>query len=103
MSGKMTLRKLVERLEKGLVVSLSRAAWESIAAGLPQPKMLKMIETIDTGLAGQILLVQGPGPSWAIVEEPKPDERVIRPLASEAEARALIADRLAAYERMWDG
>lgn len=103
MSGKMTLRKLLGRLEKGLVVSLSRSAWESIAAGLPQVKMLKIFETIDTGLAGQILLVQGPGSSWAIVEEPEPNQRVVRPLASEAEARALIADRLAAYERMWDG
>ena len=60
-------------------------------------------------VSGSILLIRRPKPGaakqtgWAIVEEPEPKIRVVRPLDSEKEARALIADRLAAYERMWDG
>jgi hypothetical protein len=52
-------------------------------------------------MAGRILLVRAP--LWMLVEEPKPTERVLRPMKNEKEARALIAERLAAYERMWDG
>ena len=40
---------------------------------------------------------------WAVVEEPAVGERVVRPLPDQAAVKALIAERLAAYERMWDG
>jgi hypothetical protein len=93
---------LAQALADGDIVPLPVAAWERVAADFP------VVEDHETGLAGHLLLVRRPVPGrksagWAIVEQPKPAERVVRPLASAAEARALIADRLAAYERMWDG
>ena len=59
-----------------------------------------------TALAGAILGVRwtaNAGTNWGLVEEPESGRRVVRPLADEAAVRALIAERLAAYERMWDG
>lgn len=97
------LQDLLTRLAAGQIVPLPAADWPQLAAGFPTR------EVVPTGLAGDILLVRRAVPGskkqgWAIVEEPpKKAEKVIRPLNSEKEARALIADRLAAYERMWDG
>jgi len=103
MSGKKAANKnILSRLAAGQIVVLTPTQWEK-AAG-----MFSLKETINTGLAGDILLMKRSLPgknkqAWALLEEPKPDEKVIRPLDTEREARALIADRLAAYERMWDG
>ena len=87
---------LVARLAKGEIVRMSLAAWEKAASAFI------MVESFATGLAGDIRLVRR-DTDWAIVEDPTPAERVIRPLRDEKSARAFIADRLAAYERMWDG
>ena len=90
-------------LEKGEIVPLRAEAWEAVC------DRYDVREEISTGMAGMILLISraksGPRKKagWALVEEPEPKLRVVRSLASEREARALIADRLAAYERMWDG
>ncbi len=95
--------ELNKRLAAGEIIRMPVTRWEKVASGFP------LIEAVETSLAGQILLVhrQVPGggsrPAWAIVEEPAPLERVLRPCASEKEARALIGERLAIYERMWDG
>ena len=102
MAGKMTPGKLVEQLDAGSIVPLDEAAWPALAETFP------LVEDIDTHMSGRILLVRRPVPGkkglrWAIVEDPEPLKKVIRPLDNEKEARALIADRLAAYERMWDG
>ena len=94
---------LVEKLDSGIIVPLATGNWNELADDF------KIVEEIPTGLAGSILLIRRPNPhrgrrpDWALVEEPEPKIRVVRPLATEKEARALIADRLAAYERMWDG
>jgi hypothetical protein len=104
MKKKITLADIVTRLDRGEIIPISESDWIGLAPSFPAR------DIIATGLAGEILLVKRPLPGtgskqkWAIVEEPpKTRERVIRPFASESEARALIADRLAAYERMWDG
>lgn len=105
MSGTKSVARaeLLERLAAGEIVPLAAANWEELAGGFT------IAEEIATGLAGSILLVQRPPAAgrkragWALVEQPEPRVRVVRPLASEKEARALIAERLAAYERMWDG
>jgi hypothetical protein len=102
MVKKLTPESLVERLADGAVVPLGAKEWTAVA------DHFHLVDAIDTHLAGRILLVRRPcpgkkEPAWAIVEEPSPSQRVIRPLKNEKEARALIADRLAAYERMWDG
>jgi len=93
---------LAAALADGAIVPLASADWERLASGFA------VVEDHDTGLAGHLLLVRRPVPGrktggWAIVEQPSPQERVVRPLKTAAEARALIADRMAAYERMWDG
>lgn len=98
----MTLKRLTEKLADGQIVPLTEAQWRPLAAAFP------VVEDIDTHLAGRILLVRPAiedkePPGWALVEDPAPGQKVVRPLRNEKEARALIADRLAAYERMWDG
>ncbi len=102
MSGRMTLKQLTEKLADRQIVPLPEAQWRPLAAAF------RVVEDIDTHLAGRILLVRPPvegkkSPGWALVEDPAPGQKVVRPLRNEKEARALIADRLAAYERMWDG
>lgn len=106
MSRTPTVDQLVADLAGGRIVPLTEEHWRDLRASFT------LVDDIDTGLGGKILLVRRPLPAgsraggkkgWAIVEDPKPGEKVIRPLADEAEARALIAKRLAAYERMWDG
>ena len=83
-------------------MSLEKKEWFTVA------EHFAVVDDIDTHLAGRILLVKIPVPArkrpgWALVEDPEPGRKVIRPLRNEKEARALIAERLAAYERMWDG
>jgi len=39
----------------------------------------------------------------AAVERPGAGRRVVRPLPDEEAVRRFVADRLTAYERMWDG
>lgn len=102
MSQRLTLEGLVNKLADGAIVPLSAEKWAGLAEHFP------LVEDIDTSMSGRILLVRRPAPGggksgWAIVEDPEPRQKVIRPLKNEKEARALIAERLAAYERMWDG
>ena len=102
MSQHLTVEGLVDKLAEGAIVPMGADEWVEVAENFP------LVEDIDTFMSGRILLVrrpvpQGNKPGWAIVEDPAPSQKVIRPLNNEKEARALIADRLAAYERMWDG
>ena len=102
MSQHLTLEGLVDKLADGAIVPMGADEWVGLAEHFP------LVDDIDTFMSGRILLVrrplpQGKKPGWAIVEDPAPSQKVIRPLKNEKEARALIADRLAAYERMWDG
>ncbi len=102
MSQKINFDDVCGQLAVGVIVPMSEGDWSRVA------EKFTLIDDVATGMGGRILLVKRPIPgkkrlSWAIVEEPKPKARVIRPLQNEKEARALIAERLAAYERMWDG
>lgn len=102
MSGKRSFDDICGQLAVGVIIPLTEVQWNRLA------DKFTAVENINTGMGGLIQLVKRPVPgekkmAWAIVEEPKRKARVIRPLKSEKEARALIADRLAAYERMWDG
>jgi hypothetical protein len=102
MSPRLTVQNLIEQLEAGTIVPVAQDQWSMVASHFP------LVEGIDTHMSGRILLVRRPVAlgkklGWALVEDPAPGRKVIRPLKNEKEARALIADRLAAYERMWDG
>ncbi len=100
---KLTTEELCRRLAAGEIVPCSAEQWKELAGEFP------VKTAIATGLAGDLLLVRRPVPgprktlAWALVEQPGPGLRVVRPFAREAEAKALIAERMAAYERMWDG
>jgi len=102
MSKKINADDVLMQLSAGIIVPMSEKQWLKIEDSFSQ------VETIETGMNGQIQLLRRPmkkgkRPGWAFVEQPKDGERVIRPFKNEKEARALIRDRLAAYERMWDG
>ena len=102
MSKKMKADDVLRQLSAGIIVPLTEKQW------IQMEDSFSLVESVETGMSGQIQLLRRPVEKgkklgWAFVEEPKKGERVIRPFKSEIEARALIKDRLAAYERMWDG
>ncbi len=92
----MTRDELAGRLAEERIVVLTAADWASLAGGL------EVVERHATGVAGDLTVVRVDG-GLAAVEEPRPDERVVRRLAGPDEARRFVNERLEAYERMWDG
>jgi len=92
----MTLDALRTRLSMAPIIVISKDEWDQVAPELP------VLERHDTWLRGDLLIVRTPA-GLAAVESPSPGERVIRRLADEAAAARFVADRLATYERMWDG
>lgn len=81
--------------EKRITV-LSRNQWERI-----EPKF-EVLERHDTGAKGEILVVKQ-GDALAIVEQPKPGEFVLRPMEGKDRVTIFVEQRLAAYDRIWDG
>jgi hypothetical protein len=97
-----TLKELHRRLAEGAVVPVADDDWAAWTDGF------ETVDTVSSAMGGDKTIVRWPVPGtrrrgWALVEEPEPGLLAVRPLKSEKEARALIAERLAAYERMWDG
>lgn len=92
----MAAGDLLDRLARGEIVQLSREDWQQSA------HRFEVVEEHDTMLRGTLRVARGPAGLVAI-EEPSPAERVVRPLGSQDAARSFVADRLATYERMWDG
>lgn len=97
-----TADRLIAALAEGKIVPLAEVDWERVAAHFP------VAQALETGIAGPLLVVRRPAPGrrtagWAVVEQPRPGERVVRPLPDQRGTKALVADRLKAYERMWDG
>lgn len=102
MSKKVNADDVLMQLSAGIIVPMTEKQW------LNMEDRFTSVETIETGMNGQIQLLRRPlnkgtKKGWAFVEQSKDGERVIRPFKNEKEARALIRDRLGAYERMWDG
>ncbi len=93
----MTQDELMRDLDRGPVVVMPAAEWQALAAGF------EVVEDADTFVSGRIAIARGPAGTVVVVEEPKRDERVVRRMADLGAARALVADRLATYERMWNG
>jgi len=92
----MTPHELNERLLTERVVAIAEAEWRDSAASFPE------VERHDTMVAGHLLIVRTPS-GLAAVEQPKPDERVIRHLGDHDAVRQFVSERLSLYERMWDG
>lgn len=76
-SGGPSGEGLTARLAAGEIVRLPERDWTAAAGEFT------VVQETPTAIAGSILLV--------------------RPLAGRAQGLALIGERLAAYERMWDG
>jgi hypothetical protein len=83
-------------LADGQSMRVSADDWAAMAASFPE------IERHATGVAGDLLIVRT-GAGLAAVELPTDAERIIRPLADAEAARRFVDERLAQYERMWEG
>jgi hypothetical protein len=92
----VTVDTLVRRLEHEGLVTLTVDDWVSLAEAFP------VAERHSTGLRGDLSIVRTTA-GLAAVEEPAPDQRVVRLLGDQDAARHFVTDRLASYERMWDG
>jgi hypothetical protein len=92
----MTVEQLDQRLQAERIVPILASEWAELASGFVE------LERHDTLVAGYLLIVHGAS-GLAAVEQPSPDERVVRLLSDEQEARRFVEERLEQYERMWDG
>jgi hypothetical protein len=87
---------LLDALAAGRIACMPPAAWARLAGTFAEK------ERHTTGVAGVLLIVDTPaGP--AAVETPSDQEVVVRPLADADAVRRFVTDRLARYERMWEG
>ncbi|MBW1880333.1 MAG: hypothetical protein JRI25_23275 [Deltaproteobacteria bacterium] len=92
----MSAESILTALRDGEVVVTTPSEWEAASSAF------EVLEEHDTLVAGMLRILQGPSGLVAL-EEPKRTERVLRPLRDPDQVRAFVADRLASYERMWDG
>ncbi len=92
----MKLSELTRRLDSGEIVALTARAWAKLSAGFSE------VERHNTGLAADLLIVTREG-RLAAVEQPERNRRAVRPLASRKAARDFVRERMAAYDRLWDG
>jgi hypothetical protein len=94
--GSFDQHQIVERITARSPVTLDSASLDGLL------EAAEIIRDEDTGLAGRIriLVVEG----TVMVQEQNEQGRIlVRRLDSEDAAQRLVDDRLATYERMWDG
>ncbi len=88
--------ELTDRLHARGIVPLPAEVWNALASEFQE------IERHATGIAGDLLIIRTTaGP--AAVEQPSVTERVVRVLKDDGEVRRFVRERMAQYERMWDG
>ena len=92
----MTQDAAWKRLAAGAIIEISEKEWQDLAG------RLRVQETHDTGVSGQLLLTRGPT-GLVAVEQPGPGRRVLRPLPDRRAAEQFVRERLESYDRMWDG
>ena len=92
----MTPAELERRLATERVVELDAGEVDDLLANG------QVVREADTGIAGAIRILEVDG--MVVVQEHTRDRRpVARRLADAAAADRFVDDRLAAYDRMWDG
>jgi hypothetical protein len=91
----MTAEELRGRLKAERIVTITAAEWAAVAGSFEQ------VERRDTFVAGDLLIVLSEA-GLAAVEQPSPEQRVVRPLSDDAEAHCFVQHRFEEYERMWD-
>lgn len=84
------------RFESEWVVPIAPDEWPALAA------LFTEVERHATGFAADLVVLQR-GEVYAALEQPPGERWVVRRLGERAEADRFVADRLAQYERMWDG
>ena len=92
----MTSEDLADRLRSERIVPMSEQEWVSVATDFDE------VERHDTIVSGTLLIVQTPD-GLAAVEQPKASQRVVRLLGNPETTHQFVKERLALYERMWDG
>jgi hypothetical protein len=92
----MTQGELKALLASERIVVVPPADWPDLSA------IFAEVERHDTGFAGALILLQFED-GLAALEQPSADRWVVRRLGDRPEADRFIQDRLAQYERMWDG
>ncbi|MDH4043440.1 MAG: hypothetical protein OEY20_01835 [Gemmatimonadota bacterium] len=90
------VQDLLATLAAGRVARLGMDEWTAMATAFPE------MERHATGLAGDLVIVQV-ADGLAAVEAPTDPERAIRYLGDWDAVRRFVAERLAQYERMWEG
>ena len=92
----MTSNELLQELKASQIVPLTAADWAVMS------DRFETLESHNTCLAGELRIIST-GIGYAAVEQPKPHLRVVRILGDKDAVRRFVEDRLAAYDRMWDG
>ncbi len=92
----MTHKQFTATLAAGEVVAVHRRDWPRLGRDFEER------EAHATGVAGVLRLGRLDGRLVA-VEEADAERLAVRPLSSLRDARDFVAERLAAYDRLWDG
>lgn len=92
----MTPEDLRRALLSEPIVRLAAAEWEAVAPAFEE------IERHHTVVAGSLVIIRVGG-TLAAVEQPRPDQRVVRRFDHDDAMRAFVRERMDTYERMWDG
>jgi hypothetical protein len=92
----MNRSELDALLKSGPVVVIAPEDWPDLSVGFTE------VDRHDTGFAGSLVLLESEA-GFAALEQPAADRWVVRRLGDRAAADRFIQDRLAQYERMWDG
>lgn len=95
-SASMTPEALCEHLGRGEIVALPLETWTALAPAFVP------VESHDTQISGELAILRGPC-GLVAVEIPRLSERAVRPLPSLEDAHRFVEQRLATYERMWNG
>jgi hypothetical protein len=87
---------LRERLRSEGVITIDPSSWPHLSSAWRE------IERHATHFASDLVLLQS-GDEFAALEQPSPDQWVIRHLPDGEAAQEFVRERLAQYDRMWDG
>jgi hypothetical protein len=87
---------LRERLRSKGVIPFAPSEWPRVAAAWRE------IERHATHFAGDLVILQS-GDEFAALEQPSPERWLIHHLPDRESAREFVSERLAQYDRMWDG
>jgi hypothetical protein len=89
-------KALQERLRSERVITIAPPSWPHLSSAWRE------IERHATHFAGDLVLLQS-GDEFAALEQPSPDQWVLRHLPDRTAAQDFVRERLAQYDRMWDG